>query len=180
MWLKYLVPTASAADLRKAAGLAVVGALIAGGFGAIHDQVTYTISPEYFTRLKFVQFRWADLGFPARVFVSEIGFLATWWVGLIAAWFLARLALLKFTSPGKRVMWALAAMVGMTSVCAVVGYFCGPHLLASRRNWIYVLPEMGVTDQTAFCRVAAIHLGSYAGALVGWCVTMMVFWKARR
>jgi hypothetical protein len=45
MWLKYLVPTASAADLRKAAVLAVVGALIAGGFGAIHDQVTYTISP---------------------------------------------------------------------------------------------------------------------------------------
>jgi hypothetical protein len=53
-------------------------------------------------------------------------------------------------------------------------------LLASRRNWIYVLPEMGVTDQTAFCRVAAIHLGSYAGALVGWCVMMVVFWKARR
>lgn len=160
-------------------GLSLVGALVAGGFGAVHDQITYSISPEYFTRLKFVQFRWADLGLPPRFFVSEIGFLATWWVGLVAAWFLARLALPKFTSPVKRVMWALAAIIGITSLCAWIGYFCGPYFFGNRKTWIYALLEMGVMDKTAFCRVAAIHLGSYTGALIGWCVMMGYFWKSR-
>jgi len=73
--------------LRRMLGYAVLGALIAGCYGVLHDQITYSISAEYFTRLKFLQFHYADFRFPARVFVAEIGFLATWWVGLIAGWF---------------------------------------------------------------------------------------------
>jgi hypothetical protein len=34
-------------------GVAGVGALVAGWYGIIHDQITYTISPEYFTRVMF-------------------------------------------------------------------------------------------------------------------------------
>ena len=151
----------------------MAGALIAGIFGILHDQITYTISPEYFTRMKFDQFRAADFGFPARVFVAEIGFLATWWVGLIAAWFLARIALPKFESPGKRVLMAMAAIVGITIVFGVAGYFIGPSLFGNRPGWSEALDSMGVTDTTAFKRVAAIHLGSYAGAFLGW-VAMMV------
>src|ERR1043166_5997270 len=57
-------------------GYALLGALLAGTYGVVHDQVTYSISAEYFTRLKFSQFQRADFGFPPRVFVAEIGFLA--------------------------------------------------------------------------------------------------------
>ena len=71
-------------------GIAGIGALIAGLYGIVHDQVTFTLSADYFYRLKFVQFRFADFGLPVRVFVGIIGFLATWWVGLIAGWLLAR------------------------------------------------------------------------------------------
>ena len=60
-------------------GIACLGSAIAGLYGVIHDQITYSISAEYFTRLKFIQFRWADIGLPTRAFVAEIGFLATWW-----------------------------------------------------------------------------------------------------
>lgn len=171
----YLFPSANAADLRKAALLALAGALIAGGFGIVHDQITYTISPEYFTRMKFDQFRAADFGLPARIFVAEIGFLATWWVGLIAAWFLARIALPKFESPGKRVMMAMAVIVGITILLGVAGYFLGPVLFGNRPGWRDALESMGVTDTTAFHRVAAIHLGSYAGAFLGWIAMMVRF-----
>ena len=58
-------------------GFAVTGALIAGAYGILHDQITYTISPEYFTKLKFEQFHYANFGLPRRVFVGEVGFLAT-------------------------------------------------------------------------------------------------------
>jgi hypothetical protein len=160
--------------LRKAALLSVVGALIAGGFGILHDQITYTISPEYFTKMKFDQFHRVDFGFPQRVFVAEIGFLATWWVGLIAAWFLARVALPKFESPGKKVMSTMAIIVGITVLSGAFGYFTGPGLLENRSGWRDALDSFGVTDMTAFNRVAGIHLGSYAGAFLGWIAMMIV------
>jgi len=59
-------------------GYSLVGAVMASVYGVMHDQFTYSISPEYFTRLKFLQFQYADFGLPARFFVAEIGFLATW------------------------------------------------------------------------------------------------------
>src|SRR5262245_37428369 len=88
--LKYLVPRIALADLPAMVGVAFVGAIVAGGYGILHDQITYAISPEYFTKLKFEQFHCANFGFSERVFVGVIGFLATWWVGFVGAWFLAR------------------------------------------------------------------------------------------
>lgn len=163
--------------MRKAAWLALAGTLIAGTFGIVHDQITYTLSPEYFTRMKFDQFRAADFGFPRRVFVAEVGFLATWWVGLIAAWFLARIALPKLGSPEKRVMLAMASIVGITILLGIAGYFIGPTLFGDRPDWREALDSMGVTDTAAFNRVAAIHLGSYAGAFLGWIAMMVRFAK---
>ena len=82
--------------------LAAFGAIVAGAYGALHDQVSYTISPEYFTKLKFEQFAWADFGWPRRAFVAQVGFLATWWVGLIAGWALARVGRVDPRSPSSR------------------------------------------------------------------------------
>ncbi len=39
-----------------------LGALIGGAYGAVHDQLTYSVSPEYFTAFKFHQFHFADVG----------------------------------------------------------------------------------------------------------------------
>lgn len=168
----FLYPATNRADLAKALRLALMGALIAGTFGILHDQVTYTISPEYFTRMKFDQFKVWDFGFPPRVFVGEIGFLATWWVGLIAAWFLARIALPKFEFPARSVRRAMLAIVGFVVCLGILAYFLGPSMLENRRGWRESLECMGVTDPVAFQRVAAIHLAGYAGALIGWIVAM--------
>lgn len=89
MW-RYLVPRIAFCDLPPMIAATACGGVLAGLYGIVHDQLTYSIGPEYFTKLKFEQFRWANLGLPPRVLVAEIGFLATWWVGAIAAWFLAR------------------------------------------------------------------------------------------
>ena len=36
--------------------IVIIAALTGGIYGAIHDQLTYTISPEYYTKFKFIQF----------------------------------------------------------------------------------------------------------------------------
>ena len=84
------MPRIPLADLSAVLGFTVLGALLAGGYGVIHDQITFTIVPEYFHNFKFYQFSYADLGLGDRVFVGCVGFLATWWVGLIVGWILSR------------------------------------------------------------------------------------------
>ena len=88
--LRFVIPRIALRDLPPMIAVAVCGAMVAGVYGILHDQITYTISPEYFSKFKFDQFRYAEIGLPDRVFVAEIGFLATWWVGFFSAWFLAR------------------------------------------------------------------------------------------
>src|SRR5207253_1517616 len=84
-----------------------------------------TISPEYFTKLKFHQFAWANLGWPPRAFAAEIGFLASWYVGLIAGWLLARLGLAELSlGPGQhhvaRAMGILVAVAALTGGAGVL------------------------------------------------------------
>ena len=56
--------------------------LVAGLFGAFHDQIGYSVSSEYFTRFKFIQFRLLDTDLPERIRVAEVGFRASWWMGI--------------------------------------------------------------------------------------------------
>ena len=112
-------------------GYAVLGSLLAGFYGILHDQITYSISPEYFTRLKFAQFQYANLGFPARVFVAEIGFLASWWVGFFAAWFIARITVPAFP-PAKAFRYSLRGfliILAFAFATSIVGYVLGVSVI---------------------------------------------------
>src|SRR3569623_1299072 len=74
--------------------LILISCLLGGVYGVAHDQLTYSISNEYFTKFKFFQFGFVDFGREAilpqpRIYVSIVGFLATWWMGLFIGFFLA-------------------------------------------------------------------------------------------
>ena len=56
--------------------------LAAGLFGVLHDQISYTVSDEYFTKFKFIQFGLRDAFLSERVQVALVGFLASWWMGI--------------------------------------------------------------------------------------------------
>ncbi len=86
---RWIIPQIAWADLLPMVSAELCGAILAGMYRIVQDQLTDTISPEYFTKLKFDQFRWTDVGLAARLFVAQIGFLATWSVGFFCAWSLA-------------------------------------------------------------------------------------------
>jgi hypothetical protein len=152
-------------------GYAMLGAFIAGFYGMLHDQISYSISPEYFTRLKFLQFRYADFGFPPRVFVAEIGFLATWWVGLIAGWFLARVAAPALPEMEARsgILRGFVIILAGGCVATLVGFLLGLRLGpdSDLSAWQGFVSTRGVEDLPSFVRVAYIHNASYMGGFVG-------------
>ncbi|QDU54052.1 hypothetical protein Pan181_02320 [Aeoliella mucimassa] len=182
MW-KYLLPRIALADLPAMLLTVVVGSVIAGLYGVVHDQLTYSIGPEYFTQLKFKQFHYADFGLADRVFVVIIGFLATWWVGAIAGWLLARRLIphqpraraIRQIGLGIVLMLTSAAVFGL----AAYGYGLLRGPTADYSAWSWVVRAYQVTDLWAFVRVAYIHNSGYLGGLLGLVVALLLIRPAR-
>lgn len=158
---------------RSAAALAVLvlSAPVAAAFGALHDQVTYSLSPEYYTHLKFDQFEVAGL-LQGRLGAALVGVYATWWVGPPIGLVLAPLTAWRQPSVERPLRHALglavgafAVVMGVTAAASGAGFVFG---LASE-PWLLdnYSPPTGVTDPAAFLRVGAMHTAAYGGGAVG-------------
>ena len=176
--LKYLIPRIDLADLPAMFAMAFTGAILAGVYGVLHDHITYSIGREYYTNLKFKQFQFADFGCGDRVFVSCIGFLATWWVGFIIGWFLSRRLIpnqlpgIAFRSVfrGGAIVFACGALAGMVGY--LYGLWRGPD--SDYSAWLPIAKRFQITDIWAFVRVAYIHNASYLGGLIGLIISLIV------
>lgn len=179
----YLYPSVPGSDWLPMLRHALLGALIAGSYGVLHDQFTYSLSTEYFTRMKFHQFAWARPPVGERLFVGVIGFLATWWVGFIAGWFQSRLALPRLGRDEalKRILAGHATILAGAALGGLTGWFAG-HLEAagSPESWIdYALEyDLEGAPLGGFIQVARIHLGGYLGALAGLVIALVLLRRA--
>ncbi len=145
-----------------------ISMLLAGIYGIIHDQVTYSISPEYFTKFKYRQF-----GFDPNMFgghrktVGIIGFLATWWVGLFIGIVIGFSSLVfRSQTQMKGVITTGIIIVFITTIfSAILGFFIG-KLYLSNKGVSWWIPE-DVINKSDFITVGSIHNFSYIGGLAG-------------
>lgn len=147
-----------------------VGALVAGSYGVVHDQITYTLSEEYYTRFKFLQFVQLDPGNRPRWFATKIGLAASWWVGLITGWVIARLARRITPRPEARraIAWGFAIAFGTAALGAIAGWaWSSLRPVPPDGPWREFAELRGVRDFAAFRGVGCIHNGSYLGGAVG-------------
>lgn len=167
--MNFLYPKIRFAPLKAMLRYATVGAVFAGFYGVVHDQVTYSISPEYFMRLKFSRFRYADIGLPARAFVAEIGFLATWWVGFVAGWFMAGITVPTFapTVRFRHTMRGFLIILAFALAASTAGYVLGILHGADYSAWEGLASTLGIVYLPGFVRVAYIHNASYLDGLAG-------------
>ena len=178
---KYLYPRITKEELIFIVKCALLGAFIAGIYGIIHDQITFSISPEYFTKVKFKQFHYADFGLGNRIFVATIGFLATWWVGFFAGWFFARIFSAKqgLANAQKSVINGFIIVFVSGFLSATLVGLCS-YLIVTQNNidqsWSYTLSSYGIKNTSAFMRVVYIHYASYAGGFIG-IILSLVFIK---
>ncbi|MEM0895836.1 MAG: hypothetical protein AAGJ79_03045 [Verrucomicrobiota bacterium] len=178
--MKWLYPRMSWRTLRYSLGIGAIGSLVAGCYGIVHDQITYTLSPEYFTRFKFHQFAHANFGWGDRAFAGTIGFLATWWVGLIGGWLLGRTSARKDgTLPAmKELAPSFCLVMAASALVAFFGFLYGTVRWAQSPDaWSWWRENYGVEDLSAFARVGHIHNGSYVGGAIG---TIIVVARTRR
>lgn len=164
--------------------ITLLGAALAGIYGALHDQISYSISPEYFTKMKFQQFRYANFGWPQRVYASEVGFLASWWVGAIGGWLLARLGLDGFPPAVRHryVAKAFAIVFGTAVIIGGAGLLLGTIVThhSDLRGWKEFKDAFDLQDFPGFVIVAYLHAASYLGALVGVIAAGVYVWLTER
>jgi hypothetical protein len=142
--------------------------LFAGVYGIVHDQITYSISPEYFTKFKFEQFGLEPQWFGGdRQTVAVIGFLATWWTGIFIGLGLGFTALIfrDYKSMWKALGKAMFVTFSFAVANGVFGFFYGRFGL-TEMNPTWWFPE-NITDKHAFNTVGTIHNFSYLGGLIG-------------
>lgn len=150
----------------------VITPFVGGLYGILHDQLTYTISPEYYTKFKFYQFGLMDLGneaiFPnPRIEVSVVGFLATWWMGIPIGLILGLVGLIHVNSKlmFRTTMRAIVVTIIVAFLTGLIGLLYGKFYLAGKGvDWW--LPD-NLIDRNNFIAVGSMHNFSYLGGLTG-------------
>ncbi len=154
--------------------LLILCPLFAGIYGIAHDEFTYTISPEYYTKFKFFQFELADENAAGeaviqnpRIAVAAVGLMATWWTGVIIGVGLSLAGLFHFN--GKNMfnygIKATLIVIGITAITGLIG-LCYGGLYLSRTGVDWWLPD-NLIDKKAFIMVGSMHNFSYLGGLIG-------------
>jgi hypothetical protein len=142
--------------------------LVAGFYGAVHDQITYTISADYFTKFKYGQFGFEPDWFGGhRQTVAVIGFLSAWWTGIPIGiingltGLIYRDAAIMF----RMTFNSLGLILLVTVIAGCVGYIYGSCFPADEDIQANVPAD--VADKSAFIVVGTIHTFSYLGGVIG-------------
>ncbi|HEY3761318.1 MAG TPA: hypothetical protein VGN23_06180 [Verrucomicrobiae bacterium] len=144
--------------------------VLSGLYGMVHDQISYTVSPEYFTKFKFRQFGLDGLNVPDRAKAAIVGFLASWWMGIPIGLMVGGCG---FMHSGhwrmlKISLWSYAGVIAFTFLFGLCGLCYGwgrtqTINLADYQNWY--IPD-GVVHLRRFLCVGYMHNSSYIGGAI--------------
>ena len=97
--------------------IVIISIILASIYGILHNQISYSISSEYFTKFKFQQFDFYFMGEnQPRQTASLVGALSTWWFGLILGLIIGIVAMFQRNS---KIMWTLPVLC-MAAVFSVI------------------------------------------------------------
>ena len=161
--------------------LLCAAAVAAGLFGALHNQLSYSVGPDYFHGFKFAQFG-INPERHNRLGAALVGWRASWWMGPLVGLPAFALGLAMLGNPRRYLaagIGAIAAVLVITLFCAMAGLAVGLTLGGAGFVADMPVPE-GVADRTGFVRAGLMHDASYIGGAIGALVALYLMVAARR
>ena len=135
--------------------------LLAGIYGALFDQITYSVSNEFFTKMRFTQHR-VEGDVNNRWEVAKIGFENTWKVGLMLGTFLSLGGLLH--SSNRKM---LTVTMQSIAIAMLTGFLFGIIALLFAHPTTEIASEMNIENKEAFNKVLSMNNYSYVGGIIG-------------
>jgi hypothetical protein len=153
--------------------------LLAGVYGALHNQISYTVAPEYFHAFKFRQFD-IEPSLHNRIGAALVGWRASWWMGLFIG---APIALAGLFVAGDRAyarafIASTLAVVGVTLSLGLAALAMAYATVSDARtpDWL----DTRLADPVAFARAGEMHNGSYTAAGLGLLAGLFLMIRAAR
>jgi hypothetical protein len=162
--------------------LFVIACLFAGCFGAFHNQISYTVSPEYFTQFKFHQFNIGE-AVPHRIGAARVGWQASWWMGLVIGVVLIPAGLaIKGTWEYFWGMIRVFAVVTVTTLAVgLLALAFASFTISSESTAQAVRYGNEIANDAAFNRAGTMHNFSYLGGLLGIITgALSIYWTCCR
>lgn len=157
MYIGLSYPTITGMRYLVVLGFLIITPLIGGLYGAIYDQLTYSISPEFF------KMRFHHLGYNGdentRWLVAKIGFINTWGIGLVLGAILSLAGLIHETAK-KHIRYTIQSFF-IPIVFAILFSFLGYIMPQTEAN----LPN--ISDPAAFLCVERMNNYSKVGGIIG-------------
>lgn len=162
-------------------GLLAMALLAAGLFGALHNQLSYSVGPDYYHAHKFDQFGIAEAQ-RNRIGAALVGWQASWWMGVIIGLPAFALGLFSIARPQTYLaagIGAIGAVLMVTLMASLAGLAIGMIWVDGGIAQSIPVPD-GVTDPTGYVRAGLMHDLSYMGGLAGMLVALWTMWRARK
>jgi len=162
--------------------ITVYTVLLATLFGALHDQISFSVSPEYFTLLKFQQFHLTDVALPLRVKAALVGMLATWWMGVPLGVALAVATTRWYGTQAQATFWRVAPWLLLAVLAgAVLGLGYGYWQTFDLSRFAGKVLPLGLQDVRGYLMVGIMHKAAYlAGGLVLPLAVLLLYWRRPR
>jgi hypothetical protein len=150
--------------------LFIIICCMAGVYGFLHDQISYTISKEYFTHFKFYQFN-ISKSLHNRIGAGIVGIKATWWMGIVIGIIVIPVGLI-IPNWKNYLIVMLQAFVCICITALLIGIIAMIYgLIKFDLNnipaFLYNNIPYDVENKINFCVVGNMHNFSYIGGLVG-------------
>ena len=155
-----------------------LGAFAGGLFGALHNQVSYRVSPDYFHGFKFQQFAVSPY-FLNPAGASLVGIGASWWMGLLLGIPIAVVALGEPTRGAqlRATLRGVALAIVVTACASLVGLALGFVFPTAADVSHYPGP---IHDPVAFASAGSMHNASYLGGALAFVVVPLALWYRRK
>lgn len=146
----------------------IISIILASIYGILHNQISYSISSEYFTKFKFRQFNFYFMGQnQPRQTASLVGALSTWWFGLLLGLIIGTLGMIQ---KNLKIMWksaigAIIRTLGMAIGIGIIGILIGKFIISNLNiNWNV---PADLDDLKSFLTAGTMHNFSYFGGIIG-------------
>lgn len=147
--------------------LLVAACLVAGLYGSLHNQISYTVSPDYFHEYKFDQFR-IPSELHGRLGAALVGWYASWWMGFLIG---VPVLIVGLILPDWKVYLSRCliafAIVAFTALLVGLGALAYASFAFGDTPPDWIRYPHGVTDRAAFARAGFMHDFSYLGGFLG-------------